>query len=579
MASYRVRLGELLISLRLINKHQLEQGLELQQQSPAPLGSILVGLGFISEDQLLNALAAQMGVSPWRLDEQAVNKAAVGRLTQHMARLYQVLPVDIKGDLLVLAMRNPLDIDAIDLIHNLTNMRIEPVLVDADRLVKAIEEAYSSFRPEADLGGLVMQAVNQADASKPADVISESDEKDQTKPVIGLVNQILTDAITMGASDIHLEPRGKRVDVRFRIDGEIRKVRDFPSTIMPMLTTRIKIMSELDIVEFRVPQDGRFSMKINAREIDFRVSVLPNHHGQRIALRVLDKSHSLKKLNELGFEEEHLETFRSLIEKPYGMLLMSGPTGSGKTTTLYAALADLKADRRIIMTCEDPIEYEIDGVNQSQVFEKVGLTFAVQLRAILRQDPDIILVGEIRDGETAQTAIRAAMTGHLVLSTVHCNDAPSAVPRLLDMDIDPFLLSTSVIGVASQRLIRTLCPHCKTAKKASKQEMDILESVIPSLNYQVETMQPVGCGQCHNTGYKGRTCVSEIMQVSPEVATAIADRASLDTIREIAAKSGYRAMKYSAINLVVNGETTIAEAKRHVFFDSFGQGPSLRLAA
>lgn len=578
-----MRLGELLMSLKLINTKQLQQGLELQRDSRAPLGSILVGLGYITEDQLLNALAAQMGVSPWRLDEQPPRNTAVARVPHNVARTYQLLPVDIRGDLLVVAMRNPMDVDAIDLVHNMTSMRIEPVLVDSDRLTNAIESAYAGFSGAStgatNMDKLVMEAIN--DFGTDTKKVAVTDEKDaDSKPVVGLVNQIIGDAIRMGASDIHIEPRGKKVDVRYRVDGDLRRVRDIPLSILPALTTRMKIMAELDIVEFRVPQDGRFGVKVDNREIDIRMSVLPNQHGQRIVLRVLDKSQSLKRLPELGFSEEHLTTFRSLISKPYGMLLVTGPTGSGKTTTLYAALAELKNERRNIMTCEDPIEYEIEGINQSQVFEKVGLTFAAQLRAILRQDPDVILVGEIRDGETAQTAIRASMTGHLVLSTLHCNDAPSSVPRLLDMGTDPFLLSTSVIGVMSQRLIKKLCTHCKDTKPATSQEMETLHVHFPGLAGHANLCHPVGCPKCDGSGYKGRTAVQELMPVTSEVSRAIANRESMDVIREIASASGYRPMQESAMGLVLAGETTIEEARRNVFFDSFAQPrTSLRLAA
>ncbi|MBN9502882.1 MAG: hypothetical protein BGO01_20340 [Armatimonadetes bacterium 55-13] len=588
MASHRLRLGELLLSLKLLNQKQLDQGLEIQRDSPAPLGSILVSLGFITEDQLLNALAAQMGVSPWRLDEQRPKPTAVARLPHNIARTYQVLPVDIKGDLLVLAMRNPLDVDAIDLVHNMTAMRIEPVLVDSDRLMKAIEETYGNFRgqPSTNVDSLVMQAINDFNPSESTGKKGVMDIKDaDSKPVVSLVNQIISDAIRLGASDIHIEPRGKRVDVRYRVDGEMRRVREVPMAILPMLTTRLKIMAELDIVEFRIPQDGRFSVAIDGREIDLRMSVLPNHHGQRVVLRVLDKSISLKKLTELGFSDDNLAIFRNLIAKPYGMLLVTGPTGSGKTTTLYAALAELLTERSNIMTCEDPVEYEIDGINQSQVYEKVGLTFAAQLRAILRQDPDVILVGEIRDGETAQTAIRASMTGHLVLSTLHCNDAPSAVPRLLDMGIDPFLLSTSVIGVMSQRLLRTLCPDCKAKKAATESEMEALAKYLPRLHPGAsgayETYQPVGCPACDNSGYRGRTAVHEILPVTSEVANSIARQDSMDHVRELAAATGYSPMQDAAMRLVLEGLTTVEEARRHVFFDSFTKetGRSIRLAA
>ncbi len=587
MASHRMRLGELLLSLRLVNKKQLEQGLEVQKSNPAPLGSILVGLGFITEDQLLNALAAQMGVSPWRLDEQPPKLSAIARVSYSVARTYQVLPVEIRGDLLILAMRNPLDVDAIDLVHNMTGMRIEPVLVDSDRLVRCIEENYASARIEStNVDKLVMEAINDFTPEAMADKGSDLDAKDpNSKPVVTLVNQIIGDAIRLGASDIHVEPRGKKVDVRFRVDGDLRKVREIPIAILPMLTTRLKIMAELDIVEFRLPQDGRFGVQIEGREVDLRVSVLPNHHGQRIVLRVLDKSNSLKKLPELGFSEDNLAVFRNLIQKPYGLLLVTGPTGSGKTTTLYSALGELRTERSNIMTCEDPIEYEIEGVNQSQVFEKVGLTFSTQLRAILRQDPDVILVGEIRDGETAQTAIRASMTGHMVLSTLHCNDAPSAVPRLLDMGTDPFLLSTSVIGVMSQRLIKKLCPHCKEMREAADFEMEALYTYLPELRIalpgKIELAQSIGCPKCDQSGYRGRTAVHEIMPITADVAKAISNRESLDVIKETAIAGGYRTMQHAAMRMVLNGETTVEEARRQVFLETMVRDSRghLRLAA
>jgi type IV pilus assembly protein PilB len=586
MASHRMRLGDLLLSLKLVDRKQLEQGMEVQKSSPAPLGTILVGLGFLTEDQLLSALASQMGVSPWRLANAPPNPQAVARVSATVARSYQVLPVDVRGDLLVLAMRNPLDVDAIDLVYNLTSMRIEPVLVDPDRLVQAIDAAYGLARTESpSVDRLVMEAINDFDPESVEDQHYSANEKDaDSKPVVSLVNQIVSEAIRAGASDVHIEPRGKRVEVRYRVDGDLRKVREIPAAILPMLTTRLKIMAELDIVEFRLPQDGRIGMKIDNRVVDLRMSVLPNHHGQRIVLRILDKSNSLRKLPELGFADEHLNLFRDLIQNPYGLMLVTGPTGSGKTTTLYAALAELKTEHSNIMTCEDPIEYEIDGINQSQVFEKVGLAFATQLRAILRQDPDVILVGEIRDGETAQTAIRASMTGHLVLSTLHCNDSPSAVPRLLDMDVDPFLLSTSLIGVMSQRLLRKLCPHCKEMREATPTEAQILAAYLPGLRgadaEEIQMAESVGCAKCDGLGYRGRTAIHEILPIFGDVSKAIARRETLDTIREIAEADGFVPMQHSALRMVLNGETTIGEARRHVCLETQIREPShLRLAA
>jgi len=566
-----MRLGELLCSLKLISRQQLEQALEVQKASPAPLGTIVVGLGFVSEDQLLNALAAQYGVAPYRLLEQPPSATILAKISPEVARTYQVLPVEIRGSLLLLAMRNPLDIDAIDLAHSMSGMRIEPVLADSERLVRSIDMAYGSPMRTSigSVDKMVMDAINDSADLPDSDV----DEKDvDSKPVVILVNQIIQEAVRMGASDIHLEPRGRKIDVRYRVDGDLRVVREIPAAILPMLTTRLKIIAELDIVESRMPQDGRFNLQVDGREVDFRMSVLPNKHGQRIVLRVLDKSNSLQKLPELGFAEDHLAIFRNLVQKPYGLLLVTGPTGSGKTTTLYAALEELKVERSNIMTCEDPIEYDIEGINQSQVFEKVGLTFAAQLRAILRQDPDVILVGEIRDGETAQTAIRASMTGHLVLSTLHCNDAPSAIPRLFDMEADPFLLSTSLIGVLSQRLLRRLCPHCKDMREATDYEMDALYTYMPELREElpgkIDLAQSVGCPKCGGSGYKGRTAVHELMPVMGAVSEAIAARQTLEQIKEAAVASGYKPMQHAAMMMVLNGETTVEEARRHVYLET-----------
>src|SRR5579862_2187120 len=376
----------------------------------------------MTEERLLGATAAQMGVSPWHLGDQPPQPEAIRRVPGNICRTYQLLPVEIRADLLVVAMRNPLDLDAIDLVRNVASMRIEPVLVDGDRLMRSIDDVYGATVREPDFDDLIENAAG-ARTNKPRHIGQAVQKMDSdSRPIVNLVNQILTEAIRAGASDVHIEPRHERVDVRYRIDGQMKRVSEIPYNLLPMITTRLKIMAEIDIVEFRVPQDGRVAVLIDGRHVDLRVSVLPNHHGQRIVLRILDQSRSLKSLNDVGFGAADLDMFRTLVSKPYGMFLVTGPTGSGKTTTLYAALAELSQVTNNIMTCEDPIEYDVDGVNQSQVNEKVGLTFARQLRAILRQDPDVILVGEIRDSETAETAMRAAMTGHMVLSTLHCND-------------------------------------------------------------------------------------------------------------------------------------------------------------
>ncbi len=576
MSNHRKRLGETLVSLRLITAAQLARALETQKNSPAPLGTILVEQGAVTEELLLNALAAQLGVRAWRLDKEPADKAAIARLPRSLCRVHQVLPVAIQGDLMMLAMVNPHDMDAIDAVRNATGMRVEAVLADASRLDAAIDKAHGARKRNEELDDMLDAALKNVgeDSQRETNSISEAD----SRPVVGLVNSILTDAIRAGASDVHIEPRADRVDVRYRIDGEMRVVRTVPARVQRMLVTRLKIMAELDIVEYRIPQDGRISVNIDGRDVDLRVSVLPNHHGQRIVLRILDKSVAMRRLPELGFDGQDLDLFTGLVAKPYGMFLVTGPTGSGKTTTLYAALGELSNERNNVMTCEDPVEYEMDGVNQSQVNEKVGLTFAKQLRAILRQDPDVLLVGEVRDGETAETAIRAALTGHMVLSTLHCNDAPSAVPRLLDMGIDPFMLSTSLIGAMSQRLVRQLCPACAVRTAPTAAEEAIFRAYGVAVPRQV--CRPEGCPACDGSGYKGRAAVHEILPVVPELQALIADRAPMVELRAAGARHGYRPMQNRALNMVATGRTSMEEASRVVFLDAaYAQTAPLRIAA
>src|SRR5579862_8110442 len=480
MAQKLTRLRDLLLSMKLVTGEELAQAEQMQRETPAPIGSILVSLGFLNEERLLSATAAQMGVSPWHLGDQPPQSEAIRRVPGNICRTYQLLPVEVRGDLLVIAMRNPLDLDAIDLVRNVAAMRVEPVLVDGDRLMRAIDDYFAATVREPDFTELIDEASENRESrgGRQRQTAPQAKKMDSdSRPIVSLVNQLLTEAIRAGASDVHIEPRSERVDVRYRIDGQMKKVSEIPQSLLPMITTRLKIMAEIDIVEFRVPQDGRVTVQIDGRQVDLRVSVLPNHHGQRIALRILDQSRSLKSLSDVGFGAADLDMFRTLVSKPYGMFLVTGPTGSGKTTTLYAALAELSQVTNNIMTCEDPIEYDVDGVNQSQVNEKVGLTFARQLRAILRQDPDVILVGEIRDSETAETAMRAAMTGHMVLSTLHCNDAPGAIPRMINMGLDSFMLSTCINGIVAQRLLRVLCPECKAQREPSGEDLQTLRSL------------------------------------------------------------------------------------------------------
>lgn len=585
----RKLLGELLIDQKLLTRDQLEECLSEQRTSKAPLGSIILEKGILSANKLMQVLAAQLGVSPWFPEQQPPQDLAVASVPPVLMQRYQAMPVAILDRTLVVAMRNPGDIDAIDAIRNITGMKIEPALADEVILSRLIESALARGDMAATgqkvpkVGGnFVDQAMGELAKSGKLKNDEAALTEAETRPVVGLINEIISTAVRRKASDVHIEPRENRVEVRYRIDGQLVPVMEFPVELMPMVTARIKIMAEIDVVEYRTPQDGRILVNIDQRRIDLRLSVLPNYFGPRIVMRVLDRNVALRKLDELGFSERNVDLFRRMIDRPYGLVLVTGPTGSGKTTTLYAALNELKTTANNIMTCEDPVEYAIDGINQSQVREKIGLTFATQLRAILRQDPDVVLVGEIRDHETAETAIRASMTGHLVLSTLHCNDAASAVPRLLDIGIDPFMLSSSLVGVVAQRLLRCLCPNCRVQGEADRETSEAMTAF--GLYSSEPVWNAVGCSRCFNTGYSGRMGVHEVLPVPSEVASLVANRASGPQITELAYAYGFRTMHEEAIERVRAGETTFVEAKRLISFDNFvregtSQESPLRLAS
>ncbi len=570
MSQSRLKLGDILVAHKIISKDQLDWALRLQDDGTNPLTSILVENGFVGEDLLLQLMAAQENVAAWHLEKDRPTPEALSKLPGAVCLQYGVLPVRLTGDLLTIAMRNPSDLEAIEVIRQASGLRVEPVLASEDRLIKMIDYLFGERHDGVNMDTLVDQAMAEIDFNHLPDIRSgQALTEEDTRPVVGLVNQILTDAIRLRASDIHVEPRANGVDLRFRLDGQLVKVREIPSALHPMLVTRIKIMGEMDIVEYRLPQDGRIQVQLEGRNVDLRVSVLPNVHGQRIVLRVLDKAVALKKLDELGFSTHSMSLFRGLVRKPYGLLLVTGPTGSGKTTTLYAALNELRNVATNIMTCEDPVEYELPGINQSQINDKIGLTFAAQLRAILRQDPDIILVGEIRDEETAQTAIRASLTGHLVLSTLHCNDAPSAIPRLLDMGIDPYLLSTSLIGVTAQRLVRRLCPDCQVAEQAEGEDLSLLIHYLGA-DVSRTIYRSLGCAKCYDTGYRGRIAIQELMPVTSRVSEQISKQAPIDAVRQIAESNGFRTMQHDVLERVISGQTSMNEARRVVFFESKG---------
>lgn len=564
----RKTLGDLLVDRNLASRQQINAALAYQAAAGKPLGEIMLELGFVSESELTTALAEQQQVDVWDLRMNPPDPEALRLLSAEFCVNNLLIPVQIIDSTLVVAMRNPGDLELVDRICSATRLRITAVQASDAALASVLQrlfgndpslrESVDSFvtRALADLG------IDQADAS--AEHGEPTDE--ETRPVIGLVDQIITDAITMGASDIHIEPREDRVELRYRINGLLVPIRVIPSSLIRMVVARIKIMADLDITIRRHPQDGRIEFRRERVSTDLRVSCLPTQFGSRVVMRVLDRSVAIKKLDELGFNPRNAKLFRKLIQKPHGVILVTGPTGSGKTTTLYAAVNEIKNSTTNFMTCEDPIEYSLDGVNQSQVDERSGLTFAAQLRAILRQDPDAILVGEIRDGETAETAMRAAMTGHLVLSTLHCNDAASSIARLTNMGVEPFLLSTSISGVVAQRLLRVLCT-CAQKVEPSEEDLQTLHALGAK---QVDHVwEPVGCEACHHTGYSGRVAVHEVMPVSEHVAALIAKGCPTEELRAAAAIFGYRPMYEDALARVLSGKTSLAEARRLVAFDDF----------
>ncbi len=564
MAKQGQVLGELLISQRLITREQLNSGLEIQRQNPAPLGKILVQCGFVTRPMVVKALSAQLGVGPWFLSEDPPSAEVINMIPLEICKKHDFIPVQLRGNLLTLAMKNPLDIQGIDLARNFTKYRIETVYVDAEDIDELFGKLSSIENKFAGMDSLVNRAI-QDFGSKNSKVREKSMLSDEdVRPVIEVVNQILSEAVRLGASDVHIEPGSNKLCVRYRVDGQLRKVLDFPMEMLPMVAVRLKIMADLDVVEHRVPQDGRINASVDGRDIDLRVSVQPGYHGPRIVLRILDKTISLRELGELGFGEQNHSRFKSFIRKPHGLVLVTGPTGSGKTTTLYAALKAMRNDAKNIMTCEDPVEYEIEGISQASTHDKVGLTFANLLKSCLRQDPDMILVGEIRDTETVETAVRAAMTGHLVLSTLHCNDAPNAIPRLIDLGIDPYMLSTCLVGVTAQRLVRRLCPDCRVPSNNPK----VSSFVSKALGIDGAVLfEEKGCAKCSRTGFRGRVGVHEAMSISDDIANAIANQVPLVEVVRAAKATGFEPMIIDALRKVVLGETSISEVQRIIGID------------
>lgn len=556
------KLGRLLVNKKIITDQQLQKALAEQKGSGERLGSVLINLGFIKEDTLLSFLSSHYGIPSISLSEFNINPDLIKLIPADLAHKYLVFPLALKGNTLVIAMADPSNIFAIDDIKFLTGYRIEALAAVESAIKDAINEHYASSTSLSELvSRMDGEAVEFIEEGEEID-ISELKSASQEAPVIKLVNGMLADAIRQGASDIHLEPYEKVFRVRFRIDGVLYKVMDPSLKFKNAIISRLKIMSNLDIAERRLPQDGRIKIKMERDlDVDFRVSVLPTLFGEKVVLRLLDKSSLQLDMTKLGFEEDDLKNFHKAISQPFGMVLVTGPTGSGKTTTLYSALSELNKISQNISTAEDPVEYNLMGINQVQIHEEIGLTFANTLRAFLRQDPDIILVGEIRDYETAEIAIKAALTGHLVLTTLHTNDAPSTVNRLLNMGIEPFLISSSVILILAQRLVRKICPECKTSITLPEQAFIDL-GVKPEEFRDIPLYKGTGCKHCSNTGFKGRIAIYEVMPVNENVKELILKGASSTDLKKEVIKSGLSTLRKSALNKMKQGLTTVEEVLR-----------------
>jgi type IV pilus assembly protein PilB len=551
------QLGQILLEEGLLTQEQLDRALEQHRNTPKSLGRVLIDLGFIRERDLVKALAQQVGLDFVDLSEYPIVATATTLLPEQLARRYRALPISEQDGRLLVAMSDPANVYALDDIRSVTGRDVQPVVATAQDVEQAINK-YSQVGDQVE--ALASEAAEALDEGADADI----DAAFEDAPIVRLVNAIMTQAVQDRASDVHIEPTEKDVRVRFRVDGVLHEVMHSPKNIQNGLLSRLKVMAELNIAEKRVPQDGRISMKVANRQLDLRVATLPTVYGEKIVIRILDKTQALLQLSDLGFHQRAFDRYEQSFRKPYGAILVTGPTGSGKSTTLYATLNILNNEDRNIITVEDPVEYRLHGVNQMQVNTKAGLTFASALRSILRADPDIVLIGEIRDRETAMISIEAALTGHLVLSTLHTNDAPSAITRLTEMEVETFLVASAVDCVVAQRLARKLCDRCRQAYTPEPREL--LEAGMPEAKLAEvnEVFRPVGCGSCSNTGYRGRMGLYEVMGMSEDIERMTVERASSESIRNVAIEQGMLTLREDGLDKAMRGLTSIEEIARVV---------------
>lgn len=566
------KLGEILVKDRIITQEELEAALKEQDRTGESLGQILIKKGLTTEWEIAAALGKQLNVPFITLSHYEIDEEVIKSIPEEIIRKYKIVPVDKTGNTLTVALADPSNIYLLDELRILTKSQIVPVISFETDIIETINKYLSNDKSKYEemLKDITEepQAMEVLTPSEEAPEEGELEEDVNQAPVIQLVNLIISEAIKSRASDIHIEPQEKALRLRYRIDGVLQDRTPPPKKFQNAIISRIKIMAEMDIAERRLPQDGRFKVRIEGRDIDFRVSTVPTPFGEKVVMRILDRASLVLDLKQLGFDQDILETYNKLVNRPWGMILVTGPTGSGKSTTLYATLNTINDPRKNILTIEDPIEYQLKGITQVHARPDIGLTFAAGLRAFLRQDPDVILVGEIRDHETADIAIKAALTGHLVLSTLHTNDAPSTPTRLINMGVEPYLVAATLLMSLAQRLVRRICENCKETYTPSSEVLKALG--IEENMGKVKFCRGKGCPQCHHTGYRGRVALYELMVITDKLRDLILQRAPSNLIKEQAIKEGMQTLRQAGIKKILQGVTTVEEVLSVTVADTIG---------
>ncbi len=561
----KMRLGDILTEQSVITPEQLDEALHESKVEGKRLGDTLVEKRFCTEEQIAGALADQFDLDVVDLTTREVPEDIAGMIKSQMAKKYNAIPFAIdpeRANVLMVAMVDPMDLDAIDDLSIVTNMQIQPVVTTPTSIIQALDKTYG--RAEISSVADAYAKEKEMEAAAIAAQNEEYNEDIENSPIVQLVKGMIEQAVRQRTSDIHIEAMEGQVRVRYRIDGALYERMTYSPRLLPAIVARIKIIGGMDISEKRKPQDGRITQIVDKQEFDIRVSILPTVHGEKVVMRLTSKSALSRSKSQLGFNEEELKRFDHIFKNPHGIILVTGPTGSGKSTTLYTALSELNTEDVNIITVEDPVEANIDGINQVHVNAKAGLTFAAALRSILRQDPDIIMIGEIRDGETGSIAVTASITGHLVVSTLHTNSSSATIGRLADMGIEPYLLADSIVGIIAQRLARRLCPACKKPKTPTEEEREIMQL---EPGEEVTIYEPCGCGKCDMTGFKGRIGVYEILETSPAIKRLIAKNADAEEIKDVAVSEGMNTLRMAACKYVKQGITAVSEMVK-VSFDS-----------